>query len=381
MTSTAPAKSSTDGYLPALDGLRAVSILLVLANHTANQFANPLLNKLFDKISFHGNIGVSIFFAISGILITGRLLDEERVAGAISLKKFYIRRAFRILPPALFYLAMVGVLAWGLALRVTGFEIASAALFFRNYVLDGLWLEHWFTTHFWSLSVEEHFYLFVPALVLVVVQMRRRIWVLGGLTAAVWAWRWWQRAHGIGDGKMWPHSDSEMDALLFAATLACLVRDETAGVWLRRLLTFPVTLGIGLATAWVRLRSPLLVHEALTVGLGLFVLGMTLNGGSWLGRALEWGPVRWLGRLSYSLYLWQQLWFGDRFLGADPPLGRFGHWPLNFACALACACVSYYLLERPSIKMGHRLAGAPLRGRREESSEVRDGCGEPVSVG
>ncbi|HXI40052.1 MAG TPA: acyltransferase, partial [Bryobacteraceae bacterium] len=89
--------------IPTLDGLRAVAILLVLISHAIDRTQHTGLAEL-------GHAGVAIFFALSGYLITTRLLIEYRATGAISLRNFYVRRAFRILPPAMLYLAILWLL-------------------------------------------------------------------------------------------------------------------------------------------------------------------------------------------------------------------------------------------------------------------------------
>src|SRR5207248_5891757 len=102
------------------------------------------------------------FFAISGYLICTRLLVEEETTGSISLRSFYIRRVFRILPPAYVYLAVVAGLSAAGMIAAAWTDIASAALFYSNYIEP----RSWFTGHFWSLAMEEHFYLLWPPLLL-----------------------------------------------------------------------------------------------------------------------------------------------------------------------------------------------------------------------
>lgn len=347
------ANSSTpQRYLPALDGLRALSILLVLAAHTANPFESAPWRDLFDQVSRHGNTGVAVFFAISGVLIAGRLLDEERSAGYIHLGRFYLRRAFRILPPVFAYLGLL-VMVSG-ALRIDPLEIVSSFLFFRNYVFEFQSAEHWYTSHFWSLAVEEHFYLLVP--VALVIFRQHRLKFLTIALVGIWGWRAWLRQLGWSEERLWPHSDTSLDALVFAAMLAVLMHEARWQIILNRLLTPWVTFALAAAGIWIRLSSPALAHEILVVLIGLAVVGAVKNAACVGYRLLEHPLVRWIGRLSYSTYLWQQLFFCDRFLGPNPPLGRFGHWPLNFICVFICSCASYYLIERPSIKLGHRLA-------------------------
>ena len=103
--------SQEQGYIPALDGWRALSIGLVILHHSQVRCSIPVLAPLLQSLSRAGEVGVELFFSISGLLICSRLLDEESRSGAISVKNFYLRRFFRILPAACFYLITLALLA------------------------------------------------------------------------------------------------------------------------------------------------------------------------------------------------------------------------------------------------------------------------------
>jgi len=145
-------------YIPGLDGLRAVAILAVIVAHTLNEARYP-------RIVGVGKAGVLVFFALSGFLITTRLLAEYEKSGRISLWNFYVRRTFRILPPALIYLGVIAILAKAGMVTCSWQAIRSALLFYNNYTLYGD--AGYKVGHFWSLCVEEHFYLVWPALLIV----------------------------------------------------------------------------------------------------------------------------------------------------------------------------------------------------------------------
>ena len=142
--------------IPSLDGLRAISIALVLFAHTSGTAFFPSFVFLRRHL---GNFGVRVFFVISGYLITTLLLKELDKTGRISLKLFYIRRVFRIFPAAYFYLAVAAVLlAFGLV-ELEWNDIVFGFTYTTNY--DPV--RPWHTIHLWSLSVEEQFYLIWPA--------------------------------------------------------------------------------------------------------------------------------------------------------------------------------------------------------------------------
>src|SRR6202521_1564487 len=138
--------------IPSLDGIRAVSILLVLLGHGAMTGGAPRLLTRFGHV---GNIGVRCFFVLSGFLITTLLLKEVSATGTISLVKFYIRRSLRVLPASL---ALIGVLAtlhlWGV-IRLWPGDLSHALTYTANYHLR----RSWWLDHLWSLSVEEQFYI------------------------------------------------------------------------------------------------------------------------------------------------------------------------------------------------------------------------------
>ena len=147
-------------HIPSLDGLRALSVLLVIVLHTL------LRNHLYNQIPFvyrlvgNGSLGVFIFFVISGYLITTLLLREREKTGTISLKSFYIRRAFRILPPLYLYILFLAVLgATGHLPGMNRRELITALTLTRNYVPH---VSLWAMEHFWSLCIEEQFYLLWP---------------------------------------------------------------------------------------------------------------------------------------------------------------------------------------------------------------------------
>lgn len=344
------------GYVPTLDGWRAIAIALVLLNHTKVSVSIPVIGPVLAQLSEHGSSGVWIFFAISGVLICGRMLQEEQKCGRISLRNFYIRRAFRILPPAILYLLVLAVISP--ILGVVKLELWSSLFFFRNYVLAGPPSAHWFTGHFWSLAVEEHFYLLLPGIM--VFFPKRRVWVLGGLTWVVIAWRWWE--HRI-DHDFGYRTDLVIDALLISALFAIAANNDRCASFLRRIfmpLSSVVLLAMYVALLYIKVPFHLVLQSMI---LPVVLLGTSRHSGNFIGRILESAPLRWIGRLSYSLYLWQQLFFCDREWQRPLPLGMLEQWPLKVVGLLICACISYYALERPMIRLGHRIASSGVPGR------------------
>ncbi len=352
------------GYIPTLDGWRAIAITGVIFAHSVNNALPWIGQHTTLVLGDLGGHGVDLFFAISGLLICSRLLDEEKKFGHISLRGFYVRRAFRILPPAILYLAVVGVLALIGILTISKLDWFASLLFFRNYTvtLSGSPTRWWFTSHYWSLSVEEHFYLILPGLLLLI--RNWRLTALGILIALVEICKYslfhWLHV----DKTIYQfHTEIRLDSLLIPAFLAVWIQRGSHQHLLKRLLP-----------AWsFFILLPLYIYLLKNYGLWpmtacvapLLLLSTVYHPHMFVGRILESKPLRWIGRLSYSLYLWQQLFVCNRFIVDHKPLGILETPPLNLLLLLACAATSFYLVELPTMRLGHRFAKPATPGHRD----------------
>ncbi len=306
----------------------------------------------------YGALGVDLFFAISGFLITLRLIEEHRLKGAISLQAFYIRRFFRIIPPAVAYLGLVAVL--GLILNLipmNGGQIAASALFFRNYYPMAVG-QSWYTGHFWSLSAEEHFYLLWPGL-LVLCGLEKGRLLAPATACAVAIWRALDIHYGW-IGSLAPalkdsvaRTDYRLDGLLWGCALAFVWKSPAGREWLEKLCNIRTLVlfaaGIGLLAS----TRPPGHAAALAILFPLCLCCTVAHSQSWLSRLLEAAPVAWLGRISYSLYLWQQLFLPTR--GVPQSLGIVQAFPWNLALTVAAASASYYAVEQPLIAWGRSI--------------------------
>jgi peptidoglycan/LPS O-acetylase OafA/YrhL len=371
MSDTAPT-STLKGYIPTLDGWRAIAIIGVMASHAGHSYSAALgRESIFDRFAL-GTHGVNLFFAISGLLITSRLLEEWDRSGSVSLKRFYVRRAFRILPPALLYLSCVALLGLFGLLPVTREEFVAATLFFRNYLppILGANGAGFFTSHYWSLGVEEHFYLFWPALLLLAGRKRALpVAITIALLIAAWrhveAWREIMLFNAI-QPTYFARSDTRIDSIMWGVVAAlALARPEIRAVIERHLgtLVYLALLALYGAVTY-RFGTRPTVWEASIVP--VLIAGTVLRPRSVLGRVLENPVMRWIGRLSYSLYLWEL--FFVYYPGVPTTLGVWQTFPVNLIAAVGCATASYYLVERPLIRVGHRLAPAMSRDAREGAS-------------
>lgn len=222
--------------IPSLDGIRAVSVLIVLVSHTGYGDVVP------------GGLGVTVFFFLSGFLITTLILDEQVHTGRVSIRNFYVRRFLRLIPPLLITLAIAyalvaaGALGGGTAVR----GVASQLLYFANYYFiffdpgrstpDG-------TTILWSLSVEEHFYIAYPVLITLLFTLRRArramLMLFVGICVVALAWRYHlATAEGFVDVRTYYATDTRFDSILFGCILA-IWRNPVAGTPSRRLTLAP----------------------------------------------------------------------------------------------------------------------------------------------
>jgi len=330
------------------------------------------------EITRSGPNGVSLFFAISGFLICSRLIEEFQTMGHVSLSGFYIRRASRILPPALAYLIFVGILAVIGIINVTSREWWSCVFFFRNYLPPSLITKGWggYTIHYWSLAVEEHFYLIWPAL-LALSGIKRARWWAAGLAVTIAFWRSWDFRHHFVDhhipGLLFAsRTDVRLDGLLVGCLAALLLSDpHWRHLFLRLMRSW---LWTGCVLFYVALQVYYRRHYYTlleSILLAVIVATTVLRPGTFVGRFLELSWMRWVGRLSYSLYLWQQFFFVP---GAKYPFNWLQVFPLNVVLLFGAAALSYKFVERPMIRLGHKLAPPPTPGRQDIDSV-------PVPVG
>jgi peptidoglycan/LPS O-acetylase OafA/YrhL len=346
--------------IASLDGLRAVSIGLVLFGHLAGTrgFPVPSTAARWFELS---EIGVRVFFVISGFLITGLLLREIETAGHIDLLRFYYRRTFRIFPPYYVFLAAMFALGGLGLLHFAPGDLLHAVTYTSNYHPT----RSWNVGHAWSLAVEEQFYLLWPALL--VVLGRRRGLVLAAAFVAL------SPVIRLGAFALVPSIRPGMEHRFEMAADAIAMGCLLAGLegWLdrrplyRRLLASRLFLLVPALVIAITalLEHPRLAHVLGTVmnaGVALCIHRSVLHATGGLGRLLNSRPLVWMGVMSYSIYLWQQI-FLNRSSAA--PLCAF---PLNLALVFGVAALSYWLIERPALRWRARLESrlfAPPRRR------------------
>ncbi len=349
--------ASTTDYLPVLDGLRAVSILLVVLSHLGLDHVVP------------GAFGVTLFFFISGFLITRQLAGGLARRGRIDFFGFYLRRALRLMPALVVYAGVAGLAYVAAGGRISPAGWLAALFYGANYY--DLWVgyrtalpgvRHPFNI-LWSLAIEEHFYLLWPACLALFWRGR---WALGfavALCAGVLVWRFWLWDVCFAPGAPWvcgpenPNplwrynrlylaTDTRIDSIAWGAVLALA---PLAGARAR------AAAGLVVLALSFALPGALGRHVLRPSLQGLALLGIVpwlLEGDTALHRALRSPPARLCGRLSYSLYLWHWLALGV----ADWAFRPFSlHWVLvAVPLSAVLAGLSYYGIERPMLGVRRR---------------------------
>jgi peptidoglycan/LPS O-acetylase OafA/YrhL len=332
--------------IPSLNGLRALSILFVLIGHSA-------VVNFHLKDAIGAQLGVTIFFIISGFLITYLLMKEEQGNdGHISLKNFYLRRTFRIFPVYYALLLVYFVLQLlGLLQFTTGSWISSLT-YTKNFSHDSPDFE---SIHFWSLSVEEQFYLVWPTVFYFF--KRYRVLFATAVVVVVPFVRGWSNYSVL-------HLCTRADALMVGCLFALYYGQvsDMLNTRARKLLFLPAV-GLLCSIFAKRIINAFFKesHQAekvalafggtcgtitvLCVGL-ILIISINYTENPWF-RFLNIPFMNYLGKLSYSIYIYQQMFFSKKLWPAS-------QFPWNFIFIGITAVLSYHLLEMPFLKIKDR---------------------------
>jgi len=329
-------------YDPALDGMRAIAVLSVVVFHVTHSWLPG------------GWAGVDVFFALSGYLITSILLAELAETGKIDLKRFYFRRALRLVPAFVLVLAFVGLIALLQNKIAIGFEaIAYSGSYLMNWNRAFDWGPQYLLGHTWSLAIEEQFYLVWP-LFLIFAPTRLRLPLTIMLIICVVSWRIHLTWLGAGYNRTYNGFDTHADALLIGCVLAFVWKPKSTfrtPPWLSALtvggmLTF-------LITVWYQ------SDFAQTVGysaVALLSIALTIcaKGEGWLRSTLSVSWLVFIGRISYGIYLWHY-----PLLHVIRPAVPGPSWILAIILTFAIAVVSFRVVEVRFLRLKDRWKSLP----------------------
>jgi peptidoglycan/LPS O-acetylase OafA/YrhL len=367
---TAPGEEGA--HLPSLDGLRAVAIILVVLRHVAD--TGP------------GWVGVDLFFVLSGFLITGICLDHR---GPGFFKAFYARRALRILPP--YFAVLAGVSVLSLATRGRWPIGIGWLLAFATNV--GVALGNWQTVaggtqHFWSLAVEEQFYLAWPLVVVLgsaAGSRKRSLFVAGAAVLVAPLCRWWMLTHG-GEIGAYVFTVARCDTLALGALLALAYRSAawaTVAPIARRWGSAPLTRWLGVLVALLALVG-VSAPDGGPYGMGLQTAGYSLialtslvlitcaiaaPASAPLSRALRRPWLIAVGRRSYAIYLFQgPIVEAMKRLDPRTVLGWCAYAIATAAVTYGLAALSWRYLERPILAYKRAFPYGSLSARRHDEA-------------
>ena len=348
-------------YVPFIDGLRALAILSVLSFHGMGPISASIVGR-------GGWSGVDCFFVISGFLITSLLLQEIRDTGWISIKNFMLRRMLRIWPAYYAFLLVVAIFNPDSSSHIA-MASGIAAIFMTDYDIAMNW-GHAFGSGLditWSLAVEEKFYLLWPALLL---RLRQH-----ALTFAVAAlvlcqiWKAWLITHGADWIRLSAAFDTHIDAIMWGCVASLLMANDRCRSFLEKALSkpfVPILLAVVLYISTRKLAHPddlptiatqimfwtlrLPLHTGL---LALTILCLHFHKNSIVTKFLTVSPMVWIGRISYSLYLWHGLTFKLAH-HATQQLDRRIEECACLVVSVLAAAASYYFIEKPFLRMKHK---------------------------
>ena len=351
--------------VPSLDGLRAVSIVFVLLAHLVETKHFP---EILRPMGHLGNYGVRFFFIISGFLITTLLLKELSNTGNISLKAFYLRRALRILPAYYFYIIVIFILSLVPIITLHSGDMLHALTYTMNYqnvpVGEGSARANaWYMNHIWSLSVEEQFYLLWPA-VLCLLGPRKALISAATVIALSPLIRlgMWYRLSSMPWDIYTTAATRQFEAVSDVLATGCVLAG--AYNWLGRrqryldvlqsdwFLVLPIS-GILSSMVMFLVNEPLFYivgQTVATMSLALCVDRYVRVPSGWVAAILSSRIMVYIGVLSYSLYLWQELFLNSYKITV---LTTF---PQNLILTVVAALVCHYTVEKWFLRLKHRLS-------------------------
>jgi peptidoglycan/LPS O-acetylase OafA/YrhL len=342
------------GHRPALDGIRGLAIIVVVLNHLDHIV--PGFLTYFGG----GYLGVDLFFVLSGFLITSLLIEEHDEAGRVNLKRFYMRRALRLFPAvaaALVVAVITGLVLGFDTIGMSGWRFASIIGYFTNWVRAFESGDIWFLSHFWSLAIEEQFYLVWPVFLIGLLSLPRKaaLLIVAALASASAMLVVSMFLSDVSSQRIYTGSDTRAYQLLAGCFLSMLVHWNHVPAWFneeRRTRLAPV-FALGLCVMFLRAQNAFPVmylggYVLATICAAVMILHVTLDR-SRLSDLFENRILVWLGKRSYGLYVWH---FPLYFLISR--LNKPWLAPIAVGLAVVATWISYRFIESPFLRIKAR---------------------------
>jgi peptidoglycan/LPS O-acetylase OafA/YrhL len=348
-----------NSYYPSLDGLRAVAIVLVVFLHL-----RYFPGYFYDMI-FNGALGVVIFFVISGFLITTLCLKEKVTTKDISLKNFYIRRVLRIFPVAYLYIIVIIILNYFFTLHISYISILGAALYVMNFSsIFRRYYSSYLTGHFWSLSVEEQFYIFVP---FILKKSFKMYLILLLFIAFAMPFIVCLQFLFTGLNNIILYSFTHYLVKFQAIAIGCLFSVVTfkypeiiEGLCKNKLV---FNIAAILVLFLIQYNDNFNFRNIVTGFISSLLTGYIIvtnlaESKDFIFKFLNLKIMKTVGVLSYSLYIWQEI-----FTSKDPGLpGFMVNFPWNLICMIIVTYLSYHYYERFFLKLKTKFTKVRSRG-------------------
>ncbi|RZK04904.1 MAG: acyltransferase [Flavobacterium sp.] len=334
--------------IPSLNGIRAICIVLVIGSHAHHASNFPLGVDTIWNYFFNGALGVTVFFVLSGFLITYLLLKEEEENHGVSLPNFYFRRAIRIFPVYYFLLFTYFLFHLAGIIHIPLSHWLTSLTYTKNFGYGS-----WIDGHLWSLAVEEQFYLVWPLIFKFASRRNRELFAFAIVFISP-----------VFRAISYKYLGSGFTMMSFFTNMDCLMIGCLSAIFLPRIMNsfnrykqnqirliamllivavwyLQINFIVGFLTVPFGRTLTSLCAAALIVSFGFFKYGIGY-------KFLNLKFINYLGILSYSIYIWQQMFFSDA-------LGIFSKLPYNYLFIFVVAMTSYHFVEKPILKLRSNL--------------------------
>ena len=356
----------TSSRLVHIDVWRFIAIGMVIVSHIV-AYSHPWYNETMPWLVWRldplGMVGVQIFFCISGFVICRGLMREEEKFGAVDMTAFYVRRAYRIFPPLAAYLIFVAGMSYFEVSSITSLQIAQAATFTCNFQSIGTC--GWELGHTWSLAHEEQFYMIMPLLFvwLGMARNRQSLWAIGVILVTILV--------GATAVAAKPIVDYMQHAIYMFAGCACAIywkelshrfQSLPVGIWIVAVALIPLVRMVHLPPVVLHYVYPLVLPVVLCIAVFATPISNPI-----VHRVFTSSKLSHIGRISYGIYLWQQLATAD--YGFASPLMTF----LLLSVVVVLSHFSFHYFELPFIRKGAEYTNRNLQKVAVETRETQPG--------